>query len=337
MTKQTERNHMLDAMKAVAAIGIILVHFPLPGVLGRVCSAVGATGVILFFLISGYQSYGEDAGQSDRILRRFRRNLVVTATVIAVYFLFTVAEQAALGSLGLWAKTYLADPVTYIRMVTLGDFACIHGDHIWYLVAMLYAYLILYCMEKYRLHRIFYRLLPLLLLLRITMETVTNSPHNIPWLDWHYSGNALVGALPIMLLGNFLGSKKEDLLKGRTAWYLAGMGICLLLTFGTVNTRIFGLDLSQPFKIAAGVFAFLVCLKLPRTRPVPLLASVGGDWSLYIYLYHFLLGTALKNLLEAVGAALWIMDWILPVLAIGTSLLTASLMVKLGNRKSRHC
>ena len=53
MNSTDQRNHLLDAMKAIAALGVVFVHFPFPGVIGKICAAFGTVGVIFFFLISG--------------------------------------------------------------------------------------------------------------------------------------------------------------------------------------------------------------------------------------------------------------------------------------------
>ena len=94
---------------------------------------------------------------------------------------------------------------------------------------LLYSYLILYVLHKAKITRYAYSALPLLLLLRVGMETYTNSYG----VDWHLSGNFLAGAMPVMLLGHYIASKKESfaaipryfaafhpsfLTKGQTKW-----------------------------------------------------------------------------------------------------------------------
>ena len=327
------RNHMIDVMKAIAALGVVFVHFPFPGVIGKICAAFGTVGVIFFFLISGYQTYCDDAAQSGKILRRFKRNIILLGGVVLVHLVYTLIEQIALGTISAWAETYLLNPVTYIRLLILGDLDFIHCGHLWYLVAMLYGYLILYCMEKYRLHKIFYSALPFLLLLRMSMETYTNSFSHFSWLDWHFSGNFLVGALPIMLLGNYICNKEEKLLTLGNKLFIPSAAVMMSLVFVTVNVKIFDMDLSQPFKMAAATMFFMLCLAVTLKRPVFALSRIGSSLTLYIYVWHALVGELLRHLLTYMNADLWLFNWCLPIATIATTLLLALLLAKISSYK----
>lgn len=322
-------------MKAIAAIGVIFVHFPFPGVIGKICAAFGTVGVIFFFLISGYQTYCEDGGESGKILRRFKRNLRLVAMVLAVYLVYTVIKQAALGTITSWITNELLDPVTYLRLLILGDLDFINCGHLWYMVAMLYGYLILYCMEKFRLRKVFYTALPLLLLLRVSMETYTNSFSHFEWFDWHFSGNFLVGALPIMVLGNYICCKEEKLLTLGKKVFLPSAAVLMALVFLTVNVKIFGMDCSQFFKIAAATAFFVLALAVTLNKPVALLGNIGCNLALYIYIWHMLVGALIRDLLTWADAPLWTFEWCLPVLAVAATIANSLLLTKLvGARKA---
>ena len=327
MNSDNKRNHLIDAMKAIAALGVVLVHFQFPGVIGRICAAFGTVGVIFFFLISGYQTYCVDSHDCGKILRRFKRNLTLVAVAILVYLVYTVIEQIALGTIASWVTNHLLNPITYVRLLILGDLDFISCGHLWYMVAMLYGYLILYCMEKYRLHKIFYIALPFLLLLRISMETYTNSFSHFSWFDWHFSGNFIVGALPIMLLGSYIRHKEEKILKLGAKIFIPCAAALMSLVFLSVNVKILGMDCSQIFKIASATAFFLICLAVTLKKPVFALSNIGRDLTLHIYIWHLLVGALIKHLLIGVGATLWIFDWILPIVTI-IATMTLSLLIK---------
>ena len=339
MDSINKRNHLIDAMKAIAALGVVFVHFQFPGVIGRICAAFGTVGVIFFFLISGYQAYCTDYHDSGKILRRFKRNLKLVSVALLVYSAYTVTEQIALGTITEWVTNYLLNPVTYIRLLILGDLDFISCGHLWYMVAMLYGYLILYCMEKYRLRKIFYIALPLLLLLRVSMETYTNSFSHFSWLDWHFSGNFIVGALPIMVLGNYICHRKEKILKLGTKVFIPCAAVLMSLVFLSVNVKIFGMDCSQIFKIAAATMLFVICLAGTLKKPVFVLGNIGRDLTLYIYMWHLLIGALIKHLLICFGATLWVFDWVLPVVTIiatmALSLLISSITLNKKAAKSK--
>ena len=329
----TKRNHLMDAMKAVAAIGVVFVHFQFPGVVGKVCAAFGTVGVIFFFLISGYQTYCRNSCDAGKILQRFKRNLKLASVVLLVYLIYTVIEQIALGTFSAWLQDYLLNPITYVRLLVLGDLDFINCGHLWYMVAMLYGYLILYCMEKYRLHKIFYIALPLLLLIRVSMETYTNSFSHFSWLDWHFSGNFLVGALPIMVLGNFLCCKEERVSRLGTRVLLPCSVVLMSLVFLTVNVKIFGLDCSQLFKIAAATTLFMLCLAVTREGTIPVLGYIGRTLSLHIYIWHMLVGIVLKHLLTYMGAVAFVLDWGVPIMALLATMAVSLLLARLASCK----
>ena len=307
-----KRNYLLDFFKGVAAFGVVLVHFQFPDITGKVLCSVGVAGVILFYLISGYFAYSDDDEKACRnLLKRFKRNLIITLTAVLVYFIFALVREIIAGSFGEWIMKF-TDPVLYFRMFVMGDFEVIHGDPLWFMPALLYAYLILYCVHKFRLKKAAYIAMPFLLLLRIGMETYTNSFGA----DWHLSGNFIVGALPVMLLGHFIASRKDKFTSKPVSVTAVCCILSTLLMFVFVNVKIGDFDISQPFKIWCALSVFILALKLPEKKVCAPIGVLGDRYSLYIYLWHFLIGVIIKDILIANNAPEWVIDWCLPVIVI---------------------
>lgn len=325
------RNRLTDFVKGIAAFGVVLVHFPFPGVLGKTLGAVGVCGVVFFFLVSGYYAYDRDDDAACRkLLKRFKRNLLITLAALAVYLVFTVIEQLISGTFGAWIANF-KNPWLLVRMILLGDFEVIHGDPLWFMPALLYSYLILYLLHRRRISKYAYIFLPLLLLLRIGTETYTNTFGA----DWHLSGNFLAGGLPIVLLGHFIASQKQ--IFARIPLYLTVpfTVFSALLMFITVNVSVFGLDVSQIFKIWCAVEVFLLTLRLPEKAGIPAVGRIGDRYSLYIYLSHYLIGVLLLDILLCIGAPQWICDWILPVAVIGFSVFVSAGLYACGKARKK--
>jgi surface polysaccharide O-acyltransferase-like enzyme len=326
----TQKNHLIHFVKGVAALGVVLVHFQFPGVLGKALCSVGVCGVIFFFLVSGFFAYdADDEAACGKLLKRFKRNLRITLIAVAVYAVYTVIEQLALGTFVTWLD-HFKNPWLLPRMIVLGDFEFIHGDPLWFMPALLYSYLILYILHKAKISKYAYIALPLLLLLRIATETYTNSFGA----DWHLSGNFLVGGLPIMLLGHCIAREKEIFCKiplYLTASYAA---FSAALMFVTVNVPVFGLDVSQIFKIWCAAEVFLLTLRLPEKRCVPFIERIGEKYSLYVYLSHYLIGTLLCVVLAKANAPEWVSAWILPIVVILVSVLVSAAMCKNKEKKA---
>ena len=315
-------NHLIDFIKGISTLGVILVHFQFPGVPGRILCAIGVSGVVFFFLVSGYFAYNEDDGMACRnLLKRFKRNLNITLIAVLVYFVYTVIHHLALRTFSEWAAK-LSDPWLYVRMLILGDFEFIHADPLWFMPALLYSYLILYVLHKYKISKYAYIFLPMLLLLRIGMETYTNSCGA----DWHLSGNFLAGALPVMLLGHSIASRKDSITKIPLYYTVPFLLISMAMLFVTVNVRFLALDVSQIFKIWLATEAFLLALRLPERKVIPAIAVLGRKYSLDVYLYHFLIGLLITNIFVGIHAPAWVSSWILPFAVIIVSILLASAM-----------
>lgn len=331
-----ERNGLLDFFKGIFAICIVFVHFPFPGAVGKIVASIGVVGVIFFFLISGYWSYDESGKNAYKLIVRFKRNLILTLVAVGVYFLFTVIEQHMLGTFDEWFLAF-KNPVTYIRMIVLGDFELIHADQLWFMPALLYGYLILYVIEKKRLHKLFYTILPALLLLRICMETYTNSFSNISWLDWHFSGNFLVGALPVMVLGSFMHRHMEDIKAIPLKTSVLGSVVSILLVFLFVNIKVGMLDISQVFKIAAAAFAFMLCITYHKKVYSGIVCRFGEKYTLYMYLYHYLIGTWIGDLFLYFSLPQYAFHYILPFAAlIVSAVVSAAIYNVKGIRQKQH-
>jgi len=259
---QLQRNNAFDLFKCIAAIGVVFVHFPFPGVFGKIMTSFGTCGVIFFFLISGYYAYNIDDEQACAVLmKRFKRNFRVMLTATAVFLIFTVLRNTRLGTIGEWASSF-RNPIMYLRTIFMNDPDIITADPLWFMYALLYVYLILYVLHKFHVTKKAFYALPFLLLLRIWVENYTNTFNA----DWHLCGNFLVGALPIMLLGHFVAYKKEIFINSSYKKWLILTIVFALITFITVNVRVMGEDISQIFKILCGLSAFLFSLNVSQIK-----------------------------------------------------------------------
>ena len=325
-----QKNHLIHFVKGVAALGVVLVHFQFPGVLGKVLCSIGVCGVVFFFLVSGYFAFDpDDKSACRKLMKRFKRNLILTLIAVAVYAVYTVIEQFALGTFGEWLG-HFKNPWLLPRMIVMGDFEFIHGDPLWFMPALLYTYLILYLLHKAGISRYAYIALPLLLLLRIGMETYTNSFGA----DWHLSGNFLAGGLPIMLLGHYIACKKDSFLKSPLYLTVSYSVFAAALMFVTVNVPVFGIDVSQIFKIWCAVEIFLLAICLPEKRGIPFIEQIGEKYSLYIYLSHYLIGTLFLVVLAETGTPAWVQDWLLPIAVILVSVLVSAVMCAVKGKKA---
>ena len=285
-----KRNYFLDFWKFIAAIGVIIVHVPFNNIAGTLGTAVGTWGLGLFALISGYACYGGKDVMCGKVIRRLKRNGIITAISVAAYLVFSYFIYRGDGMKAAWVYQF-KKPMTYVNMIFVGDLEFFYGSALWYIIGLLWCYVIFYILLKINRKKVFYILLPVLLILRIVVDTYVNSYGA----NWHYSGNALVGVLPMMLLGYVIADKKDTLMKIPTWVLILSAVVSAAAMFLSVCYDVAGLNISQVFKIICATFVFLIGIKKPDWYVIKPLAFLGREDSLYIYLCHFMIYVGLAT------------------------------------------
>lgn len=334
MIEKPARNGIIDFFKYISAIGVILVHIPLPGACGLLMNAIGVCGVGFFYIITGYACWGTDKDLMCRkILKRLRRNGIITVIAVAVYFVFAWFYKKRIYAL-YPLKRALHLPVTYLRMIFLGDFELIYGAALWFMIALLYCYIIFYIIVRFDLKKLVYIMTIPLLIIRIVVDTYVNS---YP-VSWHLSGNLIVGALPMVCLGYVIADQKERL-KNIKNWALILCGILSTLAmFLTVLFSIGHLNISQPFKILCAASIFVYGINNPDRHICKPIEKCGRQDTLLIYLSHFIILMLLSDFMYSHRIPQKQLQWYLPLTVIVTSLLLARLVSVCINlfKKLRH-
>lgn len=119
----------------LASFCVILIHAPLPGVLGNVLEAVSRVAVPLFFMISGYYAIGKSKAQ---ILKSAKKTGVMLLWSAGLYFLWEIVWSFYYG-------TTIDRLTQYFSLRTLAETILLNTGpllgHLWFLLALLYCYL----------------------------------------------------------------------------------------------------------------------------------------------------------------------------------------------------
>lgn len=143
-----EKNKTIDFFKAIACIGVVLIHCRFPGAVGVIVRTVARFAVPFFTMISGFYLIQTKDGMPDtgRLKRKVKHmmQLIVGAELFAFIFsgLSAVITGQALYSILLnymgvarWMKLIWDNtPLSYI--------------HFWYLYSMLYCYIVTLVLKK---------------------------------------------------------------------------------------------------------------------------------------------------------------------------------------------
>ena len=115
------QNDKLDLFKCIAIYAVIMAHIPFPGQFGRAICALAKFSVVLFFMVSGYFSWG--AG-SKSLAKRGWKTLKMLVQVCLALLLFGCVLTAKSGGsvaaylLGRLHPLYLKELLLY-QMVPL--------------------------------------------------------------------------------------------------------------------------------------------------------------------------------------------------------------------------
>ena len=316
-----KRNHFLDFWKFIAAIGVILVHIQFPGTIGKILALSGSEGVCLFALISGYACFGDRTETSEKILKRLKKNGLITLISIAVYAVFSYFLMKSLGQYALW-KNGFTNPVSYIRMLALGDFEFFYAAHLWFMVALVYSYIIFYFLVRYNLKTLIHILLFITVALRIAagilMYTIGAS--------WHMRNNFLVGVLPLMLIGYVIAEQKEKILKISTATLITCSAAAAIAILAVICTDITVFDILHPLSVLFWIFIMMTGVKKPDWYIIKPFSYMGQNDTLYIYLFHVIVILILRNIINLMPLTDDMIRLILPAVSVIASVLLARLI-----------
>ena len=316
-----KRNHFLDFWKYIAAIGVILVHIQFPGPVGKALATAGAGGVCLFAVISGYACCGDSKEYSEKILRRLKRNGLITVITIAIYVIFSFFLMHSIGQSEQWERGF-THPRSYVRMIVLGDFEFFYAAFLWFMVALIYCYILFYFLVKYNRKSIIYMLLPVTVFLRAVVGIYVSTTGA----SWHLRDNFLVGVLPMMCIGYVIADNKDKIEKLSAEFLVTGSVLSAILMFVSISFRVSGYDLSQPFIILFTTILFMTGIKKPEWYMIKPIAYLGQKDSLYIYLFHVIIILVLRSIINSFPIPDDTIRMLLPVISIIASILFARLM-----------
>lgn len=181
-----------------------------PTAAGGIVQYVCGFAPIAFFMLSGYLVLGKKEGRSARILRTVKRTAIVFAALCIAYagitFFLAGAGRSALFSALLSKRLWFE-----FLVLNIWPFAI--GNAIWYVQALLYAYIILFFLDKWKLLRYDLILFALLFLFTVFTGELNGLTH-FGFLGYMvFPANFLNRALPYLLLGGIFARFEERLMR----------------------------------------------------------------------------------------------------------------------------
>ncbi len=184
------------------AVGI-LYTYGFPTILGGIGRMICSLSIPAFYIVSGYLVLEERPDTGERILRAIKRSALCFAILFVIYLGLSLLVDWEGSLLLLNGRSF------WIDFLLLNIWSLPIGSTIWYVQALLYAYLILYVLYKLKLMRLDIVFAALCLAVAL-LSGELSSLVGFQLLGHTYlGGNFVTRALPYLLIGCFI-CRKED-------------------------------------------------------------------------------------------------------------------------------
>lgn len=294
-----KRNNLIDALKCLACLAVVFLHFPTEEYGRRFVflqTAIGRCGVPLFFMISGYffSLKSKEKQQQGFLLGALRMAIYYVIYEVLLYFI-DVLVQLLMGREKIFNDIELGGK-NIIKFLLCNE--PFYADHLWYILAYMYCLLIFYFAIKFR-HgtKVIAVLTPFLLagyhLLGRYSQIFLNRSF-----DECFARNYFFAAIPMFAIGYFLNRiKAPSKTEGGMIVFIIVAFLCLHFESMSFFRTSF-IDGGRNNYLFNLILAFLI-IKLVTTTDKNIstdnpLAVIGRKYSLYIYLFQYAVSRILK-------------------------------------------
>lgn len=288
-----KKNTTLELFKLIAAYAVVFIHVMFSGDFGIAADTLARFAVPLFFLTSGFFSYGI---APEKIIKRAKHifRLILISSICC--FLFEILLLVINGNTS-EITAYLSQYYNVLMILRLLVFnKPVSSGHLWYLWAILYVYVIFYFITKRgvkekTVFRISFVLLPLHLLLGEGLSAFGVALPNMIIRNFAFMGFPLFG------LGLFV-RKHQDKIRRIPNYALIpaviiGIAEPLAARFWFGKSELY---IGSLFILFAIVVIFL---KYPDLKHTYIVDKLVGC-STYIYIFHKMVSAAIIELYDVV-------------------------------------
>ena len=278
-------------LQGVSCMIVILFHCPLEGMIGEVIIYACRFPIPIFFMSAGYFLYGKN-------------NYPEKVRTFVKYIFF--AETAAFVSLAIRSLiTSSITPITDALQANLSwktiFFVSLFNVTLWYLYAMVWTYVILYALSKWKYgFKLGYASIILLLVLHIAGRVYVTVHYDID--EWVFLfRSAILFAVPFVLIGRYIAEKKDVLRKYLNYCNIGaifGFGMLLMVIEFVVWHRFMDLQVSTIF---LSVALFLFALYRPNVQLLGIFRYIGKNMLLYVYVFHMPVIIIVRAIFRRIG------------------------------------
>ena len=139
---KTQRNCAVDLLKFILAGLVVFIHVPFDGESGEIIKTVARVAVPCFFMISGFFCYGKS--RTD-VIRQIRKITLLAVYSVLVYFVVCCLVLCCYQGHDFRVVFSDISPGRLVKMLLVQAVPSTLGGHLWYLLALIYAYVFIAC------------------------------------------------------------------------------------------------------------------------------------------------------------------------------------------------
>jgi len=278
------KNTTLELLKLFASYMVVFVHVSFPGTVGVSINALARFAVPFFFIVSGFYSYRITPAQIRKRIAHLFGLLVSTVVLYTCWAVLSFVLKHDLQGLSEYFLQYRN--LEKLRDLILFNVP-VHDDHLWYILAALYVYILFYLSTLCHLREKYIYIASFLLL---TLHLVLNEGLSFFGISVpnHILRNFIFMGIPFFGAGLLIRKYKQQLVR------LPSVVIPLSLIIGIAGTLLScagvgnkDLYLGSLFLLIAPV---LISLKYAERTYPPMLEALTGC-STGVYISHRILSS----------------------------------------------
>lgn len=301
-------NYCLDFIKGLACIFVVLMHCEFPGMTGVAVQAISRFCVPFFFMVSGYFCFRTLLQQTDSknvtavnggggynslIIKKKILHITKIALYASLFYLaFALLQQALFHN-----HDFSVTKVQVASWLVLNKPFIIAG-HLWFLFALLYAYIFYGLLERFNLRKFAYILAAVMFVVYICLAQGAHlAGFHVPN---PFYRNWLVEAFPFFMLGHWI-HENQDRINISTKALVAIIIVSTLLCL--VERWFMGRDFGVNIVTIPQVFALFVYGVKNSTSHEGAMQRMGRDCSMMVYIIHIAIWVLLDGLYKYMGIA----------------------------------
>lgn len=288
------RNSILDFIKLIASFFVVLIHFSFTGILGNIFDALARFAVPFFFAVAGFFSFGAEIKNIKKRIFKILFLYLFASIIYHLYSLFiTIYSFGKASFFSYFVKTFSFE--NFISFLFFNS--PFSSDHLWFLLALVYVYLIWLLIIKFCKNDIFIFVLSTFLLVihLILGEVLSIFGFQV---KIEYVRNFALFGLPFFGFG-YLINKHQNKFNNVNFYALI-----LLLVFGCAESVLsnFFLGKNELYlgSICCCFSLIIIALKHSEKKLNRILTTISST-NTDIYIYHIVIAKSISFILGLIG------------------------------------